>query len=361
MLAAVYHGPGDLRIEERAIPPIAPGELLIGVDSASICATDIRILKGSHRKFPPGTVRIPGHEIVGTVIDTGGPLKFRFKPGQRVFIAPNIGCGTCSQCLRGKNNLCPDYQAFGITMDGAFAQYMRVGRKAVEQGNVIPIPQDLDPAAASLAEPFSCVIHGQDAISVKPSDVVLVQGAGPIGLMHVMLAKRRGVEKILVSDVSPSRLAMAEELGADRSINVSDVNLRDAVMAETSGFGVNALIVATAAPGAIGQAIDVAAIGARINFFAGLPKERPYVELDANAVHYRELILTGTTGCSTSDCKVAADLVSSHEIDLSPLVSARFTLSDAPLAFDAAQDGSNFKVVIEPSRLSGRARGGDAA
>jgi L-iditol 2-dehydrogenase len=349
-LAATYYGPGDLRLEERARPTVTDGELLIRIESASICATDIRILKGSHRKFPPGTVRIPGHEIVGSVAEAPGGLAAQFEVGQRVFIAPNIGCGTCAQCRRGKNNLCPQYRAFGITMDGAFAEFMRVDKEAIEQGNIIPMRRDLDAAAVSLAEPFSCVLHGQEAISIGPSDTLLVQGAGPIGLMHVMLAKRRGAKKILVSDVSTKRLAMAGKLGADCIIDVSTLNLSDIAKEETEGLGVDAIVVATAAPGAIRQAVDLAAVGARINFFAGLPKERPNVEIDANTVHYHELILTGTTGCSTADCRAAAELVSSGAIDLSPLVSARFALSDAARAFEAAQDSNNFKVVIEPAR-----------
>jgi len=355
MLAAVYHGANDLRMEERPVPAIAPGELLVKVDSASICATDIRILQGSHRKFPPGTVRIPGHEIVATIVAAGPRVRDRFKQGQRVFIAPNIGCGTCSQCRRGKNNLCPDYQAFGITMDGAFADYMRVSGDAVEQGNVIPMPQNLDAAATALAEPFSCVIHGQDALSIRPSDIVLIQGAGPIGLMHLMLARMLGASKIIVSDVSPVRLAMAEKLGADRVINASELPICEAVLSETSGVGADVVIVATAVHGALEQAVGAAAIGARINFFAGLPKEQPHIRLDANAIHYRELIVTGTTGCSTADCRRAAELVTSGKIDLAPLVSARFSLADAPLAFDAARDKTSLKIVIEPG-LNARRR-----
>lgn len=348
MLAAVYHGPGDLRVEQRARPSLIKGELLIRIECASICATDIRILNGSHRKFPPGTVRIPGHEIAGIIAEAPGALGTRFSEGQRVFIAPNIGCGTCAQCRRGKNNLCPDYRAFGITMDGAFAEFMRVDEAAIDQGNVIPVAREVRAAAVALTEPFSCVLHGQDAISTGPGDTVLIQGAGPIGLMHVMLARKRGVKRILVSNTSPKRLDVAKQLGADRVVNVSNVNLADAVAEETSGAGVDAVIVATAAPEAMRQAIDVSAAGARINFFAGLPKERPLIEIDGNAVHYRELLVTGTTGCSTADCRAAAELVSSGALNLSPLVSARFRLSDAVRAFEAAQDRNNIKVVIEP-------------
>jgi threonine dehydrogenase-like Zn-dependent dehydrogenase len=109
MLAAVYHGPGELRVEQVPEPNIDTGEILLSVECASICGTDVRILQGAHRKYPPGTVRIPGHEVVGTIAELGGAMKGLVR-GQKVFVAPNMGCGHCLQCISGNNNLC-DYDA----------------------------------------------------------------------------------------------------------------------------------------------------------------------------------------------------------------------------------------------------------
>src|SRR5512140_1983864 len=125
MLAAVYHGPQDLRVEQTPTPRIGPGELLLKVDSASICGTDLRIFHGAHRMFPAGTIRIPGHEVVGTIAACGSQVS-GFSSGQRVFVAPNMGCGHCRQCISGNNNRCAAYQAVGVTLDGGFAEYMRV-------------------------------------------------------------------------------------------------------------------------------------------------------------------------------------------------------------------------------------------
>jgi L-iditol 2-dehydrogenase len=165
MLAAVYHGPNDLRLEEVPIPDISPDEVLVKVLNASICGTDLRIYHGAHRKYPPGTVRIPGHETVGEIAEIGTNVK-GLEINQRVFIAPNMGCGHCAQCVSGNNNLCANYQAIGITLDGAFAEYMRVPAAAILQGNLMPIRR-IDPAVAALIEPFACVVDQTRCISSR--------------------------------------------------------------------------------------------------------------------------------------------------------------------------------------------------
>ena len=191
MLAAVYHGPDDLRLEQYPLPAIGPGEALLRVTSACICGTDMRILHGGHRKYPAGTVRIPGHEVVGEIARVGSEV-VGLTVGQRVFVAPNMGCGHCRQCVSGNNNLCADYQAVGITLDGGFAETMRIPAAAIAQGNLMPIAEGVDPAVAALTEPFACVLRGQDAVGTAPGDVVVVVGVGPIGAMHILLARLRG-------------------------------------------------------------------------------------------------------------------------------------------------------------------------
>jgi L-iditol 2-dehydrogenase len=347
MLAAVYHGPRDLRIEEVPRPGAGAGELLLRVEDASICGTDLRVFNGQHRLFPPGTVRIPGHEVVGVIAEVGRGVD-GYAMGRRVFVAPNMGCGHCRQCVSGANNLCPDYQAVGLTMDGGFAQYMRVPAQALRQGNVMPIRPDLDPAVAALIEPLACVLRGQKAIGVHAGDAVLVLGAGPIGAMHIKLARLSGARRVLVSEPNPLRLELARRAGADRTINPATEDLAAVVAAETTGQGADAIIVATAAHAAQEIAPQLAAIGGRINFFGGLPKDRPTITFDANRVHYRELIVTGTTACSTDDCRRSAEIVNSGRLDLSDLISGRFPLVRAVEAFAAAEDGRSLKVVLEP-------------
>jgi len=347
MLAAVYHGPRDLRVENRPIPVIGPGELLLKVDSASLCATDFRIFDGGHLKYSADTIRIPGHEVVGTIAELGRGVS-GVRVGQRVFIAPNVGCGDCRQCQRGHNNLCQNYEAFGITMDGALAEYMRVTSAAVEQGNVVPLASEMDSACVALSEPLACVLHGQEAVRVGDGDSVLILGAGPIGLMHLLLARLRGARQILISDRSSERLEKARECGADRVVNFFEEDIDCVVADEIRGGGADVVIVAVAAREAQEQALRLAGIGGRINLFAGLTKDEPSIRLDSNRVHYKELVVTGTTGCSTADCRRAVEWVTSGKVDLGALISKRFPLRDMASAFSAARDGKHLKVVVQP-------------
>ncbi len=345
MLAAVYHGPNDLRVEERAVPAITPDEVLLKVVNSSICGTDLRILHGGHRKYADGTIRIPGHELVGDIAAVGANVT-GLAVGQRVFVAPNMGCGHCRQCITGNNNLCASYNAFGITIDGAFAQYMRIPAAALLQGNLLPLEPGVDPAAAAMVEPFACVLRGQNAVNVSVGDVVVVVGAGPIGIMHLLLARLRGASSVIVSEMVAERREQALRFGADMAVPPDD--LRDAVQQATHGEGADVILVAAPAHKAQEDAVHIAAIGGRINFFGGLPKERSTINLDSNIVHYKELIVTGTTACSTGDCRQAAAIVNSGRLDLSPLISARYPLKDAVQAFAAAEDRRSLKVVLQP-------------
>jgi L-iditol 2-dehydrogenase len=347
MLAAVYHGPEDLRVEERPVPAMGPAEALLKVHSASICATDLRIYAGGHRKYGPGVIRIPGHEITGVLVEVGRDVR-GIQTGQMVFIAPNIGCGHCRQCAAGRNNLCPDYDAFGITLDGGFSEYMRVTAGAIEQGNVIPLDPAADPAAMALAEPLACVLHGQDALDVRPGDVVLIQGAGPIGIMHLLMAKARGATRVILSDRLPERLAKGAELGADRTVDIDAEDLSRVVGEATGGAGADVVIVAAPVRAAMEESLQLAAYRGRINFFAGLPKQEPCIQADANLIHYKELVVTGSTGSSTGDCRRAVELAAAGKVDLHALIGDRFPLTEAPAAFAAARHHNGWKVILQP-------------
>jgi L-iditol 2-dehydrogenase len=347
LFAAVYHDPEDIRFEEVKVPEISPEEVLVKVDCASICGTDLRILHGGHRKYPPGTVRIPGHELSGVIALTGKKVK-SIKSGERVFIAPNMGCGHCRQCISGNNNLCANYDALGVTLDGAFAEYVRIPAQAVQQGNLMPIAVGLDASVAALVEPFACVLRGQNALKIQPGDTVLVMGAGPIGTMHLLLARLRGASRVVVSEPHPDRRAQAKNMGADWVVDPLTEDLPAILDELTQGQGADGIVVATPVHQAQESALKLAAIGGRINYFGGLPKDRTTIQFDSNIVHYKELMVTGTTACSTADCRQAVEIVNSGCINLSPLVSARYPLSHLAEAFAAAQDGKSLKIVLEP-------------
>ena len=322
-------------------------EVLLKVLSTGICGTDIRILHGAHRKYPPGTIRIPGHEVVGEIVEPGSQLN-DLHAGMRVFVAPNMGCGHCRQCISGNNNRCAQYAAIGVTLDGSFAEYMRVPAGAIAQGNLIPVDNSIDPAAAALIEPFACVLRGQEALNIQPGETVLVIGAGPIGIMHALLAQFRGAGKIFISELNPLRSAQAEAFGIGQVIQPAQGDLLEIIKSETGGEGVDVVIVAAPSASAQEVSLELAALGGRINFFGGLPKERSKILFDSNLVHYKELTVTGTTACSTDNCRQAAAIAGSGRLDLTKIVGARFPLDAAAQAFRAAEDGTTLKVVMEP-------------
>ena len=347
MKAAVYYGANDIRFEEVPYPEMGPGDLIIKVLNANICGTDMRILHGGHRMYPEGTVRIPGHEVVGEIVAVGEDIN-KYQVGERVFIAPNMGQGDSRETISGNNNLDPNFQAVGINIDGAFAEYMLVPAEAVRQGNVMPVSREEDPAVAALIEPLACVLRGQNAVNVRSGDVVVVMGAGPIGMLHVLLAKARGASRVLVSEPSYDRRQSALALGADQVIDPINEDLEKMVKEASGGRGADVVIVAAPSKPAQESALAIAAVGGRINLFGGLPKDDPIIQFDSNLVHYKELVVTGTTACSTYDCIQAADLVNAGVMDLSPLVTSRYPLSEVKEAFAAAGDGTNMRVSLVP-------------
>jgi L-iditol 2-dehydrogenase len=259
-----------------------------------------------------------------------------------------MGHGHNRATISGNNNMDPQFQAIGINLDGAFAEYMRVPALAIQQGNMMPVAEDGDPAVAALIEPLACVLRGQNALNVHDGDVVVVMGAGPIGILHVKLANMRGAVRVIVSEPAHGRREQALALGADRVVDPLSTDLAAAVREESEGRGADVIIVAAPSKAAQESTLDIAAIGGRINFFGGLPKDDPYIKFNANTVHYKELVVTGTTACSTYDCLRAADLVNSGRMDLTALVTARFPLTAAVEAYKAAADGTNMRVSLEP-------------
>jgi L-iditol 2-dehydrogenase len=337
--ALVYHGPQDLRVEERPDREPGAGEALLRVEACGICGTDLRIASGSHRAYPEGTVRVPGHEIAGRLAAVGDGVDLAV--GSAAFIAPNVGCGHCPECRAGRVNLCRTPRALGITDDGGFAEFVLLDEELVGQGNVLVVDDGCDMAALALVEPLACALRGSKACRIAEGDVVVIVGAGPVGLMHLQLAKLCDPATVIVSEPSATRRAEAERFGADVTVEPAD-------LAEAVGDGADVVITAAPAPAAQAQALELAAPGARINFFGGLPRDSSRVELDTNLIHYRELLVTGTTANTNADCREALELVVSGRVDTAALIGDREPLDAAADAFAAARSGELLKVVIEP-------------
>ncbi|MFI7127119.1 zinc-dependent dehydrogenase [Nonomuraea sp. NPDC050153] len=334
MKVARFHAPGDIRIEDAPEPVAGPGELKIRVRNCSTCGTDAKILKfGHHHIRPP---RVMGHEIAGEVVDTG----------ERVQVIAAIPCGTCPECLRGRLTVCPNQESMGYHYDGGFAEYMVIPAKVLAVNGVNAIPPGVGFAEASVAEPLACVLNGQSLARVGAGDDVVVMGAGPIGCLHVRLARARGAARVFLVDVNPQRLAMAAELvRPDAAIDADPV---EQVLKLTGGRGADVVITAAASGAAQEQAVRMAARQGRVSFFGGLPKDDPLVTLDSNLVHYRELTIVGANGSSPAHNAEALRLVASGDVVVSDLITHRLPLPRVLDGIDLVSRGAAIKVTIEP-------------
>lgn len=344
MEALVYHGPNDLRVEDRLTPEPGPGEAVLHVAACGICGTDLRIAAGKHRAYPPGTIRVPGHEVAGTIEAVGEGVSL--SEGQPAFVAPNVGCGRCPQCRSGRVNLCEQPEAVGIHRDGGFADRLLLPADLISQGNVLPVSEAADLKAVALVEPLACVLRGSRACGIRAGDLVVIAGAGPIGLMHLMVAKLADPAAVVVSEMGEERRRRALEWGADHAVAPED--LAETVRELSEGRGADVTIVAAPAGAAQRQALEISAPAGRINFFGGLPRDASKVELDTNLIHYKELVVTGTTANTTEDCREALKLVLDGSLDTAALVSESYPLEAARDAFAAAGSGEALKVVVEP-------------
>lgn len=344
MKAAYYYEPGVIKVEEVDVPRIDDSEMLLRVRANSICGTDLRISKHGHFKIPGGQRRVLGHEIAGEIVEVGKLIE-GFKVGMRVTATPNIGCGLCEFCRDGYNNMCPNYEALGISLDGGFEEYMRVPHIAIKGGNIFPIPDQVSYEEAALTEPMSCCYNALRSVNTTPADVVLIIGAGPIGALHTILNRIAGAKKIMAADIRQDRLEKIKDFGADVIINTSVTNLKDAVMAETNGRGADVIITAVSVADVQAQAIELLATHGRVNFFAGLGKGA-LVPIDTNRVHYRGLKLVGTTGSTNSDYARCLQLVAEGRANLQRLVTQTFSLDEINRAFEYAAAGEGLKAVI---------------
>ncbi len=347
MKALVYHEPEGLRLAEIETPRMDAGDVLLEVAAASICATDLRIVGGGHLKVQEGAQRVPGHEVAGRVA-AAGPQVTAISVGMPVAVIPNIGCGACVQCIRGQTHLCSNYEAFGIDLDGGFAEFMLVPERALRQALLVPIPEGMSFAEAALVEPLSCCYNGIQAGRIALGDTVLVVGGGPIGLMHLLLARLAGAGRVIVSEILDERLAQAGSFGADVLINPGKEDVREAVLRATNGQGADVVIVAAPSSQAMEQAPHLAATEGRVVYFAGLPRGQDAITFSPNRVHYRQITVTGTTGASRWQFRRALDLAAAGRVDLSRLVGAVLPLEDGLEAFDRARNRRELKVVISP-------------
>jgi L-iditol 2-dehydrogenase len=341
-----YHAPSDVRVEDADPPTVGPGELLLRVRNCSTCGTDVKIFRhGHHHIRPPRTM---GHEIAGEVGEVGDGVS-GFAVGDRVQVIAAIPCGVCDVCQKGWMTVCPNQESMGYHYDGGFAEFMVVPAKVLAVDGVNRLPDGVSFAEASVAEPLACVLNGQELANVHDGDVVVVVGAGPIGCLHVRLARARGAAQVFLVDINRDRLeASAAHVRPDEWIGGADTDVVDAVTKLTDGRGADVIITAAASATAQEQAIVMAARRGRISFFGGLPKDAPIISCDSNLVHYRELSIFGANGSSPRHNREALELIGSGTVPVLDLITHRLPLDQALDAFDLVARGEAIKVTIEP-------------
>lgn len=346
MQVARFHAPHDLRLEDEPDPVPAEDELLLRVRACSVCGTDLKILRDGHPNLTPPAVL--GHEVAGEIVAVGEKVEGWF-PGDRVQVIAAVPDGTCSECRAGHPSVCLDQKAIGYQYPGGLAQFMIVPSAVLAVDGVNLIPDDLGFAEASLTEPLACVLNGQELARVGHGDTVVVIGSGPIGCLHVRLARARGAGTVILIDVDSARLAMAAALVLpDLAIPAASVDPVEAVLEATGGRGADVVIVAAAAASAQEQGLRMLARRGRLSLFAGLAKNSPLVTVDANLVHYRELTIVGVNGSSPAHNAEALRLIATGAVPVSDLITHRLPLDQVHDALAIVAGGRGIKVTIEP-------------
>jgi len=344
MRVALLSGKNRLRVRSDRQPEIGPGDVLLWTKAAFVCGTDVRILRQGHHAIGAGTERVLGHEFSGVIVQVGADVE-HLKEGMRVAVAPNIGCGQCDLCVRGNTHLCRNYRALGIHIDGGFAEYVRIPAAAVEQRNIILIAPQISFMEAALVEPFSCVLNGFERCAVGRGDTVLVMGAGPIGLMHAKLAKLAGAADIYISDLNPDRLNRCRQMDSSW-IPLDTGEVPGQISERTAGKGVDVCITACPSSQAQAQALELTAINGRVLFFGGLPKDRSIVPLDTNLIHYKQLMVTGTTRANIMQLRQVLSLIEHGTLSVKEFVTEVFDLADIRKAFAHTMQGSGLRCMI---------------
>jgi len=346
MRAAVYRGPGILRVEEVPVPEVGPGEMLVRVDACGVCPTDIKKIQKGLLPAP----RIFGHEIAGTVARVGSGVG-RFREGNRVALHHHVPCRDCFYCRAGVYAQCEAYKRNGTTAGyepagGGFAEYVRAMDWIVERG-AIPVPAGVPPEVAAFVEPVNTCLKAVRKARVARGETVLVVGQGPIGLLLTQLCRWAGAE-VLASDTLADRLEAGRRLGASAAFPASGDVARE-VRGLTNGRGADCAFLAAVGQAPVQQAVDATRPGGRIMVFAATsPGETASLDLGALCAAEKELLTSYSASVEVQD--LAAQLVFGREIRVEELVTHRFPLEEAPHAVELASRPSPgvLKVIVQP-------------
>ncbi|MGQ4870423.1 MAG: zinc-dependent alcohol dehydrogenase [Candidatus Thorarchaeota archaeon] len=343
MMAALYYGIGDVRYEETDVPEVGPGEILVKVGAALTCGTDIKTYKRGHPLLIKNTPAPFGHEYAGIVEEVGEGVT-QFEPGMRVVATNSAPCGHCFFCKRGRPNLCPSLKE--SLVNGAFAEYIRVPAPVV-RWNTHQIPDTLSFQDAALTEPLACVAHGIEESGIQLGDTVAIIGAGPIGQMMIMLAKKAGASTVIVSDLAELRRDMARRSGADIVIDPSREDPVDRVKSETGGYGADVVIEAVGLRVTWEQAVNMTRDAGTTVLFGGAASGTKF-EVDTTRFHYGQLTLKGVFHLTPKHVEQALRLIIAGDIKTDVLISHQMPLSEINRALKMMSRGDSMKIAIIP-------------
>jgi L-iditol 2-dehydrogenase len=346
MRAAVLHGKEDVRIEQVPVPDLQPGDILLRVEAALTCGTDVKVFRrGYHARMitPPALF---GHEVAGTVAEPGTSGLPR---GARVVAANSAPCGECEYCRRGAPNLCDDL----LFWNGAYAELARIPARIVGK-NLLPVPDGVTFREAALTEPLACVLRGVEASGIAAGRSVAVIGTGPIGLMFVSVARLRGA-RVVAAGRRPEGVQKAMTIGAEAGVVVGEGEDLAEQLRQRSpgGLGPEIIIEAVGHPETSEAAVRAVRKGGLVNLFAGCPAGAR-IAVDAQRLHYQELTITSTFHHTPQGVREALRLIAERRIDAAALVTAEAPLEDLPEVLRAmARGGPGLKTAILPRPREG--------
>ena len=341
MLAVMLLGPGQMVFRDIPIPEPGPDEIVLRIDTALTCGTDVKAFRRGHPKWPP-PIRF-GHEYAGTVARRGKQVT-TVREGDEVMLAPTGPCGKCFYCAREQENLC--FSLMETMVMGGYAEYVSIPAR-VHQTNLFPKPDTLSFAEASLLEPLSCVVYGLDPIVLRPDDTAVIIGAGAFGLLYLTVLRFMGIERVYVVARNPYRARIALELGATGIIACSAEDAREEVFALTDGRGADLVVECTAQPAVWQESVFWPRPGGQLILFGGCPPGTT-IALDTYRIHYEQVRIFSPFHFTPKAVRRAYELLVGAKLPTRPFISGTYPLSGLPAVFDLLQNGQGIKYAIIP-------------
>jgi len=342
MKAQVFYGPGDLRLEDLPVPEPAAGELVVRIEAALTCGTDVKVLRRGHPVMIPHVPTVFGHELAGTVARVGRGVS-AFNEGDRVVAANSAPCGACRWCRMGRQNLCEDL----LFVNGAYGEYIALPPRLVAV-NVVRLSPSVPARRAAFAEPLACALLGIERGRVERGMTIAVIGHGPLGCLLALVAAQRGARALLVG--KPGwRLDRVRTLGIAQCLDASHgADLVSLLRETTGGAGVDVAVDATGRPEVWEQAMAAVGRGGTVVFFGGCAPGTT-VTVDTRRAHYEELALVGAFHHTPALIRQAVSLLESGSLVPDGLLTHTMGLGQVREALGLMDRGLALKVLIEPS------------